>query len=60
MEVAGLLSVLDVPWWAAGGYAIELFAGRAFRPHSGFDVLLLGRDQQAVRRALPGLGVVGG
>lgn len=53
-EVARLFSVLDVPWWLAGGHAIELAAGRELRPHSDIDVLLLRRDQLAVQKALAG------
>lgn len=51
-EVADLFSALDVPWWIAGGYAIELAVGRSFRTHSDIDVLLLRRHQLAVRQAL--------
>ncbi|MFE7114692.1 nucleotidyltransferase domain-containing protein [Streptomyces sp. NPDC057654] len=62
-EVAALFSGLaadpmrsgrGAPWWIAGGYAIELAVGRAFRDHGDIDVLLLRRDQLAAQRALPG------
>jgi hypothetical protein len=53
-EVMLLFSVLDVPWWLAGGHAIELAAGRELRPHGDIDVLLLRRDQLAVQEALAG------
>ncbi|WP_103352103.1 amino acid transporter [Amycolatopsis sp. CA-128772] len=52
-EVARLFAGTGVPWWIAGGYAIELAAGRAFREHGDVDVLLLRRDQLAVQAALP-------
>ncbi|MEU0532769.1 nucleotidyltransferase domain-containing protein [Amycolatopsis tolypomycina] len=52
-EVAELLAQVRVPWWIAGGYAIELAVGRAFREHSDVDVLLLRRDQRAIQEALP-------
>ncbi|WP_192581539.1 amino acid transporter [Micromonospora sp. AMSO12t] len=42
------------PWWIAGGYAIELFAGRSLRPHGDIDVLILRRDQWMVHHVLPG------
>ncbi|MGC5334453.1 nucleotidyltransferase domain-containing protein [Micromonospora sp. DT62] len=42
------------PWWIAGGYAIELFAGRSLRPHGDIDVLILRRDQGMVHHVLPG------
>lgn len=41
------------PWWIAGGYAVELAAGRAFREHADIDVLLLRPDQLAAQRLLP-------
>jgi hypothetical protein len=44
----------QAPWWIAGGYAIELAAGRSLREHEDVDVLLLRRDQLAIQRALPG------
>lgn len=52
-EVARLFSRVAAPWWIAGGYAIELAAGRPFREHGDIDVLLLRRDQLAVQEALP-------
>jgi hypothetical protein len=53
-RVASLLSATAVPWWIAGGHAIELAVGRNVRPHVDVDVLVLRRDQLAVQRALPG------
>ncbi|MEV8332824.1 nucleotidyltransferase domain-containing protein, partial [Streptomyces niveus] len=44
-EVVRLFSGLRCPWWIAGGHAIELAVGHAFRPHGDIDVLLLRRDQ---------------
>ena len=48
-EVVGLLSGLKIPWWIAGGYAIELFVGKKIRiadfttgrPASGLLFLIL-------------------
>ncbi|MFC7466871.1 nucleotidyltransferase domain-containing protein [Actinomadura keratinilytica] len=53
-EVASLFSPLCEPWWIAGGYAVELAVGRAFRAHADIDVLLLREDQLAAQRALAG------
>jgi hypothetical protein len=53
-EAAKLLAPLDVPWWIAGGWAVDLFIGRAARRHSDVDVVVLRRDQRAVHRLLPG------
>ncbi|WP_406224051.1 nucleotidyltransferase domain-containing protein [Streptomyces canus] len=52
-DVAALFSSVEVPWWVAGGYAIELAVGYSFREHSDVDVLLLRRDQRVVQRLLP-------
>jgi hypothetical protein len=52
--VARLFADLDVPWWLAGGYAVELAAGRRWRAHDDIDVLVLRRDQLAVQHALRG------
>ncbi|GAA4524962.1 nucleotidyltransferase domain-containing protein [Amycolatopsis samaneae] len=53
-EAAGLFGACGVPWWIAGGYALELFAGRRLRAHADLDVLLLRRDQLAVQAVLGG------
>ncbi|MGX1524132.1 nucleotidyltransferase domain-containing protein, partial [Streptomyces albidoflavus] len=53
-EVAALFAPLRAPWWIAGGYAVELAVGRAFRGHADIDVLLLREDQLAAQRALAG------
>ncbi|MGK3204071.1 nucleotidyltransferase domain-containing protein [Amycolatopsis sp. MEPSY49] len=52
-EVATLFSRGRAPWWIAGGHAIELAVGRAFRDHADVDVLVPRRDQLAVQEALP-------
>lgn len=52
-DVAAVFSRADVPWWIAGGYAIELAVGHAFREHEDIGVLLLRRDQLAVQEVLP-------
>lgn len=50
--IAKLLADAKFPWWIAGGYAMELAAGRPLREHGDVDVLVLRRDQGAVRRLL--------
>ncbi|MBN1582580.1 MAG: amino acid transporter [Anaerolineae bacterium] len=47
-----LLSGLSVPWWMAGGRAIDLFAGYETRVHGDTDVLIRRDDQLAVQRYL--------
>ena len=51
-EVATFFAALDVPWWIAGGWAIDLFVGRQTREHEDIDILILRRDQHAVRALL--------
>ncbi|MBF4137736.1 nucleotidyltransferase domain-containing protein [Streptomyces albidoflavus] len=53
-QVAALFAPLRELWWIAGGYAVELAVGRAFRGHADIDVLLLREDQLAAQRALAG------
>ncbi|MGW1181252.1 nucleotidyltransferase domain-containing protein [Streptomyces drozdowiczii] len=53
-EAVRLLAPLRAPWWIAGGYAVELAVGRAFREHADIDVLLLRRDQLEAQRVLSG------
>ncbi|MEU6268503.1 nucleotidyltransferase domain-containing protein [Saccharopolyspora shandongensis] len=53
-EVQRLFSRQPAPWWVAGGYAVELAAGRTLREHEDIDVLLLRRDQLAAQQALAG------
>jgi hypothetical protein len=48
-EVATFFTALPVPWWIAGGWAIDLFLGRQTREHEDIDALILRRDHQAVR-----------
>src|SRR5881397_1580408 len=51
-RLRNLFASAEFPWWVAGGYAIELAVGRSFREHEDIDVLILRRDQTAVRRWL--------
>src|SRR4051794_26613602 len=56
-EVVALMRGLAAPWWVAGGYAIELAVGHAYREHGDVDIALLRRDQLAMRRLLDGWDV---
>lgn len=51
--VAQIFSSSPARWWIAGGYAIELAAGRQIREHGDIDVLVLRPDQLAVQHVLP-------
>jgi hypothetical protein len=47
-----LLARLDVPWFVAGGWALDLFLGDE-RPHGDLDIALLRRDASELPSALP-------
>lgn len=51
-EVAELLADLAVPWWVAGGWALDLFLGEQTRHHVDLDILILRRDQLTVQAFL--------
>ena len=53
-EVAQLFSTATLPWWIAGGWALDLFLGEQTRDHEDIDVQFLRRDQQAIRALLKG------
>ncbi len=44
---------LPAPWWIAGGWAIDLHAGRQTREHRDVDILLLRDDQLLIQAQLP-------
>ena len=48
-EVMVLLQGAPFSWWIAGGYAIEHFVGRSFRPHGDIDILVLRKDRALAR-----------
>jgi hypothetical protein len=51
-QTATFFAALHVPWWIAGGWALDLFLEKQTREHEDIDVLILRRDQQAVRTLL--------
>ncbi len=53
-EASQLFRALSIPWWVAGGVAIDLFVGRTTREHDDFDVLILRRDQLVMQGYLKG------
>jgi hypothetical protein len=46
------LASLTEPWWVAGGWALDLFAGTQSRPHKDLDVGILRKDALKVLAAL--------
>ncbi|HUQ42220.1 MAG TPA: hypothetical protein VM052_06945 [Candidatus Limnocylindrales bacterium] len=53
-QVAALLRGVDVPWWIAGGWALDLFMGRQTRAHHDVEISVFRSDEAAVRRHLRG------
>ena len=43
---------LTIPWWIAGGWALDLFLGRQLREHGDLDVGVLRRDSPQLLAAL--------
>lgn len=52
-QVSEIFTSLGVPWWIAGGLAVDAHVGRRTRDHPDADVLILDRDIAAVSLALP-------
>jgi hypothetical protein len=48
LGAARVLDGLAAPWWIAGGWALDLFAGGGLRGHDDLDVVLLRRDRLAL------------
>lgn len=53
-EVARFFSALTVPWWIAGGWALDLFLGGLTRAHEDIDVQFVRRDAQAIQAVFQG------
>ncbi len=53
-ETRSLLRDLRVPWWVAGGWALDLFIGQQSRPHKDLDIGILCRDVREVLAAMSG------
>lgn len=47
-DVLDWLAPLSVPWWIAGGWALDLFLGEVTRPHGDIDVGIFRRDALSV------------
>jgi hypothetical protein len=45
---------VHVPWWIAGGWALDLFLGRETRPHKDLDVGILRKNAPEILEALRG------
>jgi hypothetical protein len=52
--IAEQLSGFDRPWMVAGGWAIDLYLGRATRPHKDVEIAIFRDDQLDLRTHLAG------
>ena|SRR6266850_2411705 len=50
-EAVSWFSSVKVPWWIAGGWALDLFVGKETRPHQDLDIGLFRRDAPEMLRA---------
>ena len=51
-EVNNLLESITIPWWLAGGNALDLFIGKQTREHLDLDILILRKDQFIMKEYL--------
>jgi hypothetical protein len=56
LAVAGLLERFPCPWWVAGGWAIDAWAGGASRKHEDIEISVLRQDLEALQMHLHSLG----
>lgn len=57
-QAAEWLRGLEVPWYVAGGWALDLFIGRQTRAHGDIDISILRGDEAAIQRQLRGWEIV--
>ena len=55
---ASWFSTLQVPWWIAGGWALDLYLGTQSRAHGDLDIGVLRRDITTVLAALSSWEIV--
>ena len=53
-QVAELLRGVEVPWWIAGAWALDLFAGRQTRAHEDIEISVFRGDEDKIRERLNG------
>ena len=53
-DIARLLAGVTVPWYVAGGWAIDLFLGRQTREHGDLEIAVPAPEFAAIRAALAG------
>jgi Aminoglycoside-2''-adenylyltransferase len=56
-EVAARLAGVAVPWYVAGGWAVELFLGARTREHGDIEIAIPAAGWRTVRERFPGYAV---
>jgi lincosamide nucleotidyltransferase A/C/D/E len=56
VEVLESLTAADVPWWVAGGWAVDALVGEQTRPHDDVDVMVPADALPTVEASLGELG----
>ena len=56
VEVLASLTAADVPWWVAGGWAVDALVGEQTRPHDDVDVMVPADALPRVEASLAKLG----
>jgi len=54
LNVVQVMRGFPARWFVSGGWAIDLFLGEVKRSHADIEIGIYRRDQQALRRQLPG------
>ena len=51
-ETRDVFAPLSIPWWIAGGWAIDVYLGRQTREHADIDVSVLRADHRKLAALL--------
>lgn len=52
-EVRGRFDAVPIPWWIAGGLALDLFLGWETRPHADIDIEMFRSDRDVLFDVFP-------
>ena len=53
-QIAAVFADFPASWWIAGGWAIDLYAGKPYRDHADIDIEILRPDVRLLHDALTG------
>ena len=52
LRAGRFLATLTIPWWIAGGWALDLSLGKRSRDHADVDITVLRKDQETLQHFL--------